>query len=76
VTLLNMTQNLADQPWFLDASDDAQLAAAIRAAFDIDVEYPFQSLRPPGLDPGSSVPGVCLDQLDVAGAVARSCGGA
>jgi hypothetical protein len=41
-----MTQNLADQPWFLDACDDAQLAAAIRAALDLDVEYPFQALGP------------------------------
>ncbi len=42
----NMLEDGGDNVGILDASDHAQLAAAIRAGLDIDREYPFQSLHP------------------------------
>lgn len=41
-----MLEDGGDDVWVLDASNDAQLAAAFGAGPDVDREYPFQALHP------------------------------
>ena len=71
-----MIQYLADQPRLLDAGDHPQFSTTLRTGLDVDGEYPFEPLYPPGLDPGSSVQGVCRCPPFPGLAVAQPCGGA
>jgi len=41
-----MVQNPFDDCRVLDAGDDLDGAAALLAGFDVDLEYPFKTLRP------------------------------
>ncbi len=41
-----MVKNLDNDPGFLDGSDDFQFTPAVRAVFDVDIEYPFQQSGP------------------------------
>ncbi len=46
LTALHMTKNFRNQRRILDGGDDPELAAAFRAGFDVDGEYPPEALRP------------------------------
>ena len=41
-----MVKNLGNHPGFLDGDDDFQFAHAVRAVFDVDIEYPFTKILP------------------------------
>jgi hypothetical protein len=42
---LQMLQNAADDLWVLDAGDDLERRATLRAALDLDPEHPLQALH-------------------------------
>jgi len=42
-----MREDALDHHWIFDRSDDLQVTAALRAAFDIDVEQPWASRQFP-----------------------------
>ena len=41
-----MREDPDDHRRFLDGGDDLQLAAALRAVFEVDIEYPLEQARP------------------------------
>ena len=55
LTALHMTKNFRNQRRILDSGDDPELAAAFRAGFDVDGEYPPEALHPAHRRGGSVV---------------------